>query len=106
MALAEVARLEQLQRLVGQLEQADQIGDRGAAAADPSGQLLFGQAELLDQRRAGACLLDRVEVLADHVLDQRRLQPLGLAWSRTTAGTFSSPACWAARQRRSPATSS
>ena len=28
------------------------------------------------------------------------------AWSRTTAGTFARPACWAARQRRSPATSS
>ena len=45
-ALAEVAGLEQLQRLVGQLEQADQVGDGGAAAADAAGQLLFGQAEL------------------------------------------------------------
>ena len=77
-ALAEVAGLEQLQRLVGELEQADQVGDGGAAAADAAGQLLFGQAELLDQGGAGLRLLDRVEVLADHVLDQRRLQPLGL----------------------------
>ena len=76
-ALAELAGLEQLQRLVGQLEQADQVGDGGAAAADPARQLLFGQAELLDQGGAGARLLDRVEVLADHVLDQRRLQALG-----------------------------
>ena len=43
-ALAEVAGLEQLQRLVGQLEQADQVGDGGAAAADAAGELLFGQA--------------------------------------------------------------
>ena len=42
--LAELSGLEQLQRLVGQLEQADQVGDGGAAAADPAGQLLFGQA--------------------------------------------------------------
>ena len=34
--------------------------------------------EVLDQGGAGPRLLDRVEVLADHVLDQRRLQPLGL----------------------------
>ena len=34
--------------------------------------------EVADQGVAGAGLLDRVEVLADHVLDQRRLQPLGL----------------------------
>ena len=77
-ALAELAGLEQLQRLVGKLEQADQVGDGGAAAADAARQLLFGQPQLLDQGRAGLRLLDRVEVLADHVLDQRRLQPLGL----------------------------
>src|SRR3954468_16583365 len=75
-ALAEVALLEQLQRLVRQLQQADQVGDRRAAAADPLGQLFFGQAEVLDQGGAGSRLLDWVEVLADHVLDQRRLQPL------------------------------
>src|SRR3954469_16161577 len=59
-ALAEVAPLEQLERLVGELEQADQVGDGGAAAPDPFRQLLFRQAEVLDQRRAGACLLDRI----------------------------------------------
>ena len=77
MALAELARLEQLERLVGQVEQPDQVGDGGAAAADAPRQLLLGEAEVLDQGGAGARLLDRVEVLADHVLDQRHLQPLG-----------------------------
>ena len=77
-ALAELARLEQLEQLVGQVEEADQVGDRRAAAADAPGQVLLGDVELLDQRRAGPRLLDRVEVLADHVLDQRDLQPLGL----------------------------
>ena len=75
-------RLEQLERLVGQVEQADQVRDRRAAAADAARQLLFGEPEVLDQRGAGARLVDRVEVLADHVLDQRHLQALGLARSR------------------------
>src|SRR6185312_3087930 len=77
MALAELAALQQLQGLVGKLEQTDQIGDGGAAAADTAGQLLFGQPEVLDQGGAGLGLIDWIEVLADHVLDQRRLQALG-----------------------------
>ena len=67
-----------VEHLVGEVEQTDQVRDRGAAAADPARQLLLGDAEVLDQRRAGARLVDRVEVLADHVLDQRRLQALVL----------------------------
>src|SRR4051812_21055614 len=50
--LAQLAVLEQLERLVGKIEQADQVGDGGAAAPDPAGQLLLGDAELLDQGRA------------------------------------------------------
>ena len=41
-------------------------------------ELLLGEAELLNQRRAGPGLVDRVEVLPHDVLDQRRLQPLCL----------------------------
>ena len=69
---------EQLEHVVGQVEQPDQVRDRGPAAAEPPRELLLREPELLDQRRAGARLVDRVEVLAGHVLDQRRLQPLGL----------------------------
>src|ERR1044072_1391782 len=69
MALAELARLEQLERLVGKVQQPDQVGDGGTAATDAAGQVLFGEAEVLDQSGAGTSLLDRVEVLADHVLD-------------------------------------
>ena len=36
------------------------------------------EAELVDQRRACARGLDRVQVLARHVLDQRELEPLAL----------------------------
>src|SRR3954452_19028479 len=52
-ALAELARLEQGERLVGQLEQADQVGDGGAAAAEAAGELLLGQPQVLDQGSAG-----------------------------------------------------
>src|SRR6185295_10211996 len=77
MALAELAGLQQLERLVGKVEQADQIGDRRPATADTAIELLLGEAELIDQGGAGASLVDRIEVLAHHVLDQRHLQPLG-----------------------------
>ena len=77
MALGQLAGLEQHQRVVGQLEEPDQVRDRRPAAPDAAGELLFGEPEVLDQRRAGARLVDRIEVLADDVLDQRHLQPLG-----------------------------
>src|SRR3954468_11612553 len=77
-ALRELARLDHRKRLVRQLEQADQVRDGDAAAAHAPGHLLLGQAEVLDQRRAGSRLLDRVEVLAGHVLDQRELEPFAL----------------------------
>ena len=40
-ALAELAGLEQLEHLVGQVEQADQVRDRDAAAADAAADLLL-----------------------------------------------------------------
>ena len=100
------AGLEQVEDLVGQVEQADQVRDRDAAAAEAAGELLLGEPEVLDQRRAGARLVDRVEVLARHVLDQGVCSRSASSSSRISAGTVSSPACCAARQRRSPAISS
>ena len=67
-------RSSSVERLVGQVEQADQVRDGDAAAADAAADVLAREAELLDQRGAGARLLDRVEVLARHVLDQRQLE--------------------------------
>ena len=66
---------EQLEHVVGQVEQPDQVRDRRAGAAEAAGELLLRQPELLDQGRAGARLVDRVQVLAGDVLDQRRLHP-------------------------------
>src|SRR4051794_4894080 len=76
--LAELTLLEQGEHLVGQIEKPDQVGDRGATPADAAGELLLRDPEVVHQRGAGPRLLDRVEVLPDHVLDQRGLQALVL----------------------------
>ena len=71
------------------------------------GDLLLRELELVGQAAVAERLLDRVQILALQVLDQRHLEQLRLpgraATSLTTTGTLSSPACCAARQRRSPA---
>ena len=79
MTLAELARGEQVEHLVGEVEEPDQVRDRRAASAEPPRQLLLAEPQVLDQRRAGAGLVHGVQVLARHVLDQRRLEALGLA---------------------------
>ena len=48
-ALGQRAVLEQRERLVGQVEQAQQVRDRDAAAADAPADLLAREAELLDE---------------------------------------------------------
>jgi hypothetical protein len=73
--LREVALGEHLEDLVGEVEQPDQVRDRRAGAAQAAGQVLLREPQLLDQRRARSRLVDRVEVLARHVFDQRRLHP-------------------------------
>ena len=69
---------EQLEHLVREVEQAQQVRDGDARAADALADLLAGEPELVDEQRAGASLLDRVEVLARHVLDQRELERLAV----------------------------
>ncbi len=57
-----------------ELEQAQGVGDRGAAAADPDRDLFVGEAEVLDELLVGRRLLEHVEVRAVDVLDQRVLE--------------------------------
>src|ERR671922_86118 len=71
--LAELSRGEQVEDLVGKVEEADQVRDGGAAATEPARELLLAQPQVLDQCRTGARLVHRVEVLPGHVLDQGRL---------------------------------
>src|ERR1035437_333020 len=78
MALAERTSLHLLDHLVRQVEQADQVADRDTAATDATPHLLAREPQLLDERRARAGLLDRAEVLAGHVLDERELERNGV----------------------------
>ena len=87
-----VPAVEQVEHLVGQVEQPQQVRDRDARAADAAADVLAREPELLDEQRAGARLLDRVEVLAGHVLDQRELERLGVVVRRARApGRVSKP---------------
>ena len=106
MTLAQSAGLDRAEGLVRQIEQADEVRDGDAAAADASADLLAGEAELLGQRRTGARLLDRVEVLAGHVLDQRHLERGGVVVMADDRRDRLELGERAARQRRSPAISS
>ena len=49
-----------------------------AGAADALADRLAGEPELVDEQGAGARLLDRVQVLAGHVLDQGQLERLAV----------------------------
>jgi hypothetical protein len=54
-----------------EVEQPQQVGRRGARAADRVGGLLVGQLELVDQAMHALRFLQRIEVFALDVLDQR-----------------------------------
>ena len=87
-----------------ELAQAQQVGDRAARAPDRLRRRVVRQPEFVDQPREPVRLLQRIQVLALDVLDQRhRERRLRREPSRTSAGTSFSPARCAARQRRSPA---
>ena len=67
----EVAREEHLLHRLAQLEQAQQIGRRAARTADRACRGLVRHAEFLGQTMQAARLLERIQVLALDVLDQR-----------------------------------
>ena len=73
---AELVGLDEGENLVGELEQAEEVGDRGAVLAGALGHLLLGEAEIAGEALVGAGLLDRVEVLALEVLDDGDLHRL------------------------------
>ena len=61
-----------------ELEQAERVRDRRPGAPDLPGDLVLGQAELLVELPEGVGLLDRVEVFALDVLDERQLELLAI----------------------------
>src|SRR5215207_10734305 len=75
-ALAQGARLDQLESVLREVQQPDEVRDSNAAATDAATHLLLRQPEVVDEHRARAGLLDRVEVHARHVLGEREVEPL------------------------------
>ena len=63
---------------LGQGQQPQQVGDVAAALAERLGQPLLGVAEAVHQLPVALRLLERVEVGALHVLDDRQLEHLGV----------------------------
>ena len=85
MAGGELAVGEQMLDRGRQSEQTQCVGDRRATLADAIGDLLVRQSEVVDQLLEGGRLLERREVLAMEVLDQRLLddgQVVGAAYER------------------------
>src|SRR4051812_41273195 len=74
MTFGEDATLDRCEGVVRQIKQSEEVRHRDARATDPPTDLLARETELLDESGARAGLLDRVEVLPGHVLDQRELQ--------------------------------
>src|SRR5215467_9978439 len=67
-----------LLEFVGQPQKAQRIGDRGAVTADPLSQLFLRPPELSQQAAIRLRLFDRVQVLAQEILDERKLEALGV----------------------------
>ena len=91
---------------LGQGQQPQQVGDVAAALAERLGQPLLGVAEAVHQLPVALRLLERVEVGALHVLDDRQLEHLGVGERRAPppaahARRRAAPPASAARRRRS-----
>jgi hypothetical protein len=70
-AHVDLAGHEQVLHRLGEVQQAQQVAGGGTRAADGVGRLLVGHAEFVDEALDAHRLLERVEVLALDVLDER-----------------------------------
>ena len=61
---------------LGQFEQADEVRDGAAVLADRRGDLFLREGELIGQPLISDRFVQRIEVLALDVLDQRELEQL------------------------------
>src|ERR1700735_3129596 len=77
-SLTQLFLLEQHDRLIWQIEQAQQVRYGDPAASYTATHLLARETQLLDQGCTGACLLDGIEILPRHVLDQREFESRGV----------------------------
>jgi hypothetical protein len=74
----ELTGAEGVEKLGSELEEAEGVGDGGAAATDLLGDLILGQAELGLELGVAGGLLERIEVLALEVLDEGELEDLAI----------------------------
>ena len=81
---------QRLHRL-SELQQAKQVGGGAARAADRIGGLLMGHAEFVHQALQTAGFLDRVEVFALNVLDQRHCKRCVVRYLAHQHGNFGEP---------------
>src|SRR5439155_3423451 len=59
-------------------QQAERVRDRAAVPADAPGKLLLRPAELAEELFVGLGLIDRIQVFAEQVLDERKLEAFGI----------------------------
>ncbi len=78
MAGGELLVGEELLHLEGKREKTDRVRDVGSGHADPVGELLLLQPELVQELSEGLAKLDRVEVLAVDVLDEGFSEQVGV----------------------------
>ncbi len=93
MALRDRPALDEAEHVVRELEQPDTVRHRRLRAADALCDLAQREPELVHEHRAGARLLDRREILARHVLDEREDERIAVVASPGRA-----PAPWRARR--------
>jgi hypothetical protein len=70
-ALGDQTALEEADHVLRQLEQADAVGDRRLGATDALGHIAERESELVHESGVGTGFLDRREILARDVLDER-----------------------------------
>ncbi len=75
---AQIPASQRLTHRGRKLEQSQRVADAGPALADVPGHLVVRQAEVLDELPITLGRLERIEVLALEVLDQRQLETLTL----------------------------
>ena len=105
MTLGELPALHEAEDVLGQVEQANAVRDGGfdrptRSATSPS------EPELVQEDGVGARFLDRREIFAGDVLDQRQEKRVAVVGLADDSRIVARPAARAARQRRSPAISS
>ena len=61
-----------------QVEQAKRVGHRRSGTTDPCRDLVLAEPELVDQLPIGVGRLERIEILALEVLDERELELIAI----------------------------